>query len=72
MWRYRIPSQAIVKWPEFLTVLLEIQFNGGMRWSTRNSSRMHRIAAIFPTSRNSTKMDSSWRGVFWGPYLPGR
>jgi sugar phosphate isomerase/epimerase len=29
-WRYRIPGQGIVKWPEFLTVLLQIRFNGGI------------------------------------------
>ncbi len=29
-WRYRIPGQGIVKWTEFLTVLLQIGFNGGI------------------------------------------
>lgn len=29
-WRYRIPGQGIVNWKEFLTVLLQIQFNGAV------------------------------------------
>src|SRR5215475_3476985 len=29
-WRYRIPGQGVVNWPEFLTVLLQIQFKGGI------------------------------------------
>jgi sugar phosphate isomerase/epimerase len=29
-WRYRIPGQGIVNWPAFLTVLLQIHFNGGI------------------------------------------
>jgi sugar phosphate isomerase/epimerase len=29
-WRYRIPGQGIVKWTEFLTVLLQAHFNGGL------------------------------------------
>ncbi len=29
-WRYRIPGQGIVNWTAFLTVLLQIRFNGGI------------------------------------------
>jgi sugar phosphate isomerase/epimerase len=29
-WRYRIPGQGLVNWPAFLTVLLQIKFNGGI------------------------------------------
>jgi sugar phosphate isomerase/epimerase len=29
-WRYRIPGQGIVNWTAFLTVLLQIHFNGGI------------------------------------------
>ena len=29
-WRYRIPGQGIVNWTAFLTVLLQIGFNGGI------------------------------------------
>lgn len=29
-WRYRIPGQGQINWPEFLTVLLQIGFNGGI------------------------------------------
>lgn len=29
-WRYRIPGQGLINWPEFVTVLLQIGFKGGM------------------------------------------
>lgn len=29
-WRYRIPGQGRIDWPAFLTVLLQIGFNGGL------------------------------------------
>jgi sugar phosphate isomerase/epimerase len=29
-WRYRIPGQGIVNWAAFLTVLLQVHFNGGI------------------------------------------
>jgi sugar phosphate isomerase/epimerase len=29
-WRYRIPGQGIVNWSAFLTVLLQVRFNGGI------------------------------------------
>jgi sugar phosphate isomerase/epimerase len=28
-WRYRIPGQGLIDWPRFLTVLLQVGFNGG-------------------------------------------
>ncbi len=28
-WRYRIPGQGLMDWPRFLTVLLQVGFNGG-------------------------------------------
>lgn len=29
-WRYRIPGQGLIDWPQFITVLLQVGFNGGM------------------------------------------
>jgi sugar phosphate isomerase/epimerase len=29
-WRYRIPGQGMINWPEFFTVLLQAGFHGGM------------------------------------------
>jgi len=29
-WRYRIPGQGLIHWPEFFTVLLQAGFHGGM------------------------------------------
>jgi len=28
-WRYRIPGQGLIDWPRFITVLLQVGFNGG-------------------------------------------
>ena len=64
-WRYRIPGQGIVNWTAFLTVLLQIRFNGGIAVEHEDRSGMRRIPATFPISRSSAKTDSSWRGVFW-------
>ena len=51
-WRYRIPGQGIVNWPEFLTVLLQIQFNGGIAvehedqfWDVPHSEQPSRFPA---------------------------
>ena len=29
-WRYRIPGQGLIDWPRFITVLLQVGFQGGM------------------------------------------
>ena len=29
-WRYRIPGQGLIDWPQFITVLLQIELHGGM------------------------------------------
>ena len=29
-WRYRIPGQGLIDWPQFITVLLQVGFHGGM------------------------------------------
>ncbi|HEY1580657.1 MAG TPA: sugar phosphate isomerase/epimerase family protein [Terracidiphilus sp.] len=71
-WRYRIPGQGIVNWPEFLTVLLQIQFNGGIAvehedqfWDTRNSGDDD----AFPQERKDGFILAR---RFLGQFLPGR
>ena len=71
-WRYRIPGQGIVNWPEFLTVLLQIQFNGGIAvehedefWDAPNSENL----PDFPQQRKDGFILAR---RFLGQYLPGR
>jgi sugar phosphate isomerase/epimerase len=71
-WRYRIPGQGIVNWPEFLTVLLQIQFNGGIAvehedrfWDAPQSSNL----PDFPQQRKDGFILAR---RFLGQYLPGR
>jgi sugar phosphate isomerase/epimerase len=71
-WRYRIPGQGIVKWPEFLTVLLQIQFNGGIAvehedefWDAPHSENL----PDFPQQRKDGFILAR---RFLGQYLPGR
>ena len=71
-WRYRIPGQGIVNWPEFLTVLLEIKFNGGIAvehedpfWDAPHSGNL----PDFPQQRKDGFILAR---RFLGQYLPGR
>ena len=71
-WRYRIPGQGIVNWPEFLTVLLEIQFNGGIAvehedpfWDVPHSDNF----SDFPQQRKDGFILAR---RFLGQFLPGR
>jgi sugar phosphate isomerase/epimerase len=71
-WRYRIPGQGIVNWPEFLTVLLQIQFNGGIAvehedqfWDAPQSGNL----PDFPQQRKDGFILAR---RFLGQYLPGR
>src|SRR5215469_12077674 len=71
-WRYRIPGQGIVNWPEFLTVLLQIRFNGGIAvehedpfWDVPHSGNL----PDFPQQR---KAGFILARRFLGQYLPGR
>jgi sugar phosphate isomerase/epimerase len=71
-WRYRIPGQGIVNWREFLTVLLEIQFNGGIAvehedrfWDAPHSGDLPE----FPQQRKDGFILAR---RFLGQYLPGR
>jgi sugar phosphate isomerase/epimerase len=71
-WRYRIPGQGIVNWPEFLTVLLQIQFKGGIAvehedqfWDVPESGNL----PDFPQQRKDGFILAR---RFLGQYLPGR
>jgi len=71
-WRYRIPGQGIVNWREFLTVLLQIQFNGGIAvehedefWDAPHSGDL----SDFPQQRKDGFILAR---RFLGQYLPGR
>ena len=71
-WRYRIPGQGIVNWPEFLTVLLQIGFKGGIAvehedqfWDAPHSSNL----PDFPQQRKDGFILAR---RFLGQYLPGR
>jgi sugar phosphate isomerase/epimerase len=71
-WRYRIPGQGIVNWPEFLTVLLQIKFNGGIAvehedefWDAPHSGNL----PDFPQQRKDGFILAR---RFLGQYLPGR
>jgi sugar phosphate isomerase/epimerase len=71
-WRYRIPGQGIVNWPEFLTVLLQIQFKGGIAvehedrfWDAPHSDNL----PDFPQQRKDGFILAR---RFLGQYLPGR
>ena len=71
-WRYRIPGQGIVNWPEFLTVLLQIKFSGGIAvehedefWDAPHSSEL----AEFPQQRKDGFILAR---RFLGQFLPGR
>jgi sugar phosphate isomerase/epimerase len=71
-WRYRIPGQGIVNWPEFLTVLLQIQFKGGIAvehedefWDAPQSGNL----PDFPQQRKDGFILAR---RFLGQYLPGR
>jgi len=71
-WRYRIPGQGIVNWTAFLTVLLQIRFNGGIAvehedqfWDVPDSGNL----PDFPQQRKDGFILAR---RFLGQYLPGR
>jgi sugar phosphate isomerase/epimerase len=70
-WRYRIPGQGIVNWTAFLTVLLQIRFNGGIAvehedqfWDVPNSGDL----PDFPQQRKDGFILAR---RFLEQYLPG-
>ena len=71
-WRYRIPGQGILNWPAFLTVLLQIEFKGGIAvehedrfWDAPQSDSL----PDFPQQRKDGFILAR---RFLGQYLPGR
>ncbi len=71
-WRYRIPGQGIVNWPAFLTVLLQVHFNGGIAvehedrfWDVRGTGNL-------PEFSQERKDGFILARRFLGMYLPGR
>jgi len=71
-WRYRIPGQGIVNWTAFLTVLLQIRFNGGIAvehedefWDLPGTGNL----ADFPQQRKDGFILAR---RFLEQYLPGR
>lgn len=71
-WRYRIPGQGLIDWPAFITVLLQIGFEGGMAvehedefWDEARTENM----PDFPQARKDGFILAR---RFLGMYLPGR
>jgi sugar phosphate isomerase/epimerase len=71
-WRYRIPGQGLIDWPAFLTVLLQIGFNGGIAvehedefWDAPPSNN----APEFPQARKDGFILAH---RYLGQFLPGR
>ena len=71
-WRYRIPGQGLMDWPRFITVLLQVGFNGGAAvehedpfWDAPPSND----APEFPQARKDGFI-LAYR--FLRQYLPGR
>jgi sugar phosphate isomerase/epimerase len=71
-WRYRIPGQGLINWPQFITVLLQAGFGGGMAvehedefWDEPPSNN----AAEFPQARKDGFILAR---RFLDMYVPGR
>jgi sugar phosphate isomerase/epimerase len=71
-WRYRIPGQGIVNWPAFLTVLLQIQFNGGIAVEHEDSFWDAPHSSSLPDFPQQRKDGFILARRFLGQYLPGR
>ncbi len=71
-WRYRIPGQGIVKWTEFLTVLLQIHFNGGIAVEHEDQFWDAPHTANLPEFPQERKDGFILARRFLEQYLPGR
>jgi sugar phosphate isomerase/epimerase len=71
-WRYRIPGQGIVKWTEFLTVLLQIGFNGGIAVEHEDQFWDVPRTANLPDFPQQRKDGFILARRFLEQYLPGR
>jgi sugar phosphate isomerase/epimerase len=71
-WRYRIPGQGIVNWPAFLTVLLQIRFNGGIAVEHEDAFWDVPHTANLPDFPEQRKDGFILARRFLEQYLPGR
>ena len=71
-WRYRIPGQGIVNWPAFLTVLLQIGFNGGIAVEHEDQFWDAPDTANLPDFPQQRKDGFILARRFLEQYLPGR
>jgi sugar phosphate isomerase/epimerase len=71
-WRYRIPGQGIVKWTEFLTVLLQIHFNGGIAVEHEDQFWDKPHTGNLPDFPQERKDGFILARRFLEQYLPGR
>ena len=71
-WRYRIPGQGIVKWTEFLTVLLQAHFNGGLAVEHEDSFWDVPHSGNLPDFPQQRKDGFILARRFLEQYLPGR
>ena len=71
-WRYRIPGQGIVNWREFLTVLLDIRFSGGIAVEHEDEFWDAPHTGSLPDFPQQRKDGFLLARRFLGQYLPGR
>jgi sugar phosphate isomerase/epimerase len=71
-WRYRIPGQGIVNWTAFLTVLLQIRFNGGIAVEHEDQFWDAPDTANLPDFPQQRKDGFILARRFLEQYLPGR
>jgi sugar phosphate isomerase/epimerase len=71
-WRYRIPGQGIVNWAAFLTVLLQVRFNGGIAVEHEDQFWDVPHTADLPDFPQQRKDGFVLARRYLAQYLPGR
>jgi len=71
-WRYRIPGQGIVDWVAYLSVLLQVHFNGGIAVEHEDQFWDVRGAGKLPDFPQQRKDGFILARRFLEQYLPGR
>ncbi len=71
-WRYRIPGQGIVNWAAFLTVLLQVRFNGGIAVEHEDQFWDVPSTADLPDFPQQRKEGFVLARRYLEQYLPGR
>jgi sugar phosphate isomerase/epimerase len=71
-WRYRIPGQGLVNWTQFLTVLLQIGFNGGIAVEHEDQFWDAPRSGDLPDFPQQRKDGFILARRFLEQYLPGR